>query len=90
MAEPTPAEVNAGIIARLTAIFRGDSEITDEVARAVAEKIYAVDAPRMANEVLPFDSLGNWDKVRFDRMARVAIGAFLEATSDETAKAQGG
>ena len=76
--EPTPAEVDAQVVQRLKDLFRGGSTISDETAAVVAERIYAIDAPRLGNEMAPFGNLPTWERVKFDRMARAAIQAFLE------------
>ena len=73
------AESDAAVLARIQGIYRGTSDISDEVARAAAERIYLIDAPRMGNESVPFVNLGNWEQVKFQRMARAAIMAFVEA-----------
>lgn len=76
-AVPAVTETDATILARIQEIYRGASDISDEVARAVAEAIYAIDAPRMGNEPAPFATLGNWERVKFERMARAAVMAFV-------------
>lgn len=88
----TAAEIDAQVAARLLALFRGDSGISDETARIVAERIYLCNADRQGNESVAFESLGNWEKVKFDRMARAAVQAFLETdgVAVETSKTQGG
>lgn len=80
MEEPqlSAAEVDAQVVQRLRDLFRGGSTISDETAAIVAERIYSIDAPRLGNETSPFANLSPWERVKFDRMARAAIQAFLE------------
>lgn len=65
------------ILARLRDLHRGASELPDDVAAAIGEAIYAIDAPRYGNGVAPYAGLGNWERIKFERMARVAVQAFL-------------
>ena len=74
-----PADTDETILARLRDLHRGASELPDEVAVRIGEVLYRIDAPRYANEVAPYVGLGNWEKVKFERMARVAVQAFLGA-----------
>jgi hypothetical protein len=77
--EPQPPETDDQLVTKLRNLFRGGSTISDETANVVAEAIYSIDAPRLGNETAPFANLAPWERVKFDRMARKAIQAFLEA-----------
>lgn len=78
------------ILARLTTLWRGDSQLSDEEADAIGERIHAVDAPRVGNGTAAYSSLGPWDRARFRQVARVAVAAYLEmALADKTGSAPG-
>lgn len=72
-----PADTDETILARLRDLHRGASELPDEVAARIGEALYRIDAPRYGNDVAPYAGLGGWEKVRLERMARVAVQEFL-------------
>lgn len=74
---PAVTEPDDPILSRLRDLYRGASELSDEAAAAIGEAIYGIDAPRYGNGVAPYAGLGAWDRMKFERMARVAVSAFL-------------
>lgn len=73
-----PADTDETILTRLRDLYRGASELSDADASRIGEALYRMDAPRYGNDVAPYTGLGSWEKVKFERMARVAVMAFLE------------